>query len=169
MSEVPAGYRQLIDRAIDTTRKQLETGKAVPGLAFIDARADDKLGMVIIPMAAAPSKDAWAKMVRFVSEIAEARFVLLVSEIWMIEGRTKAEMDERREQYKEVRLMPGNREGLLVQLETHDGMWQGLADVTPLAVAAKPGCKTFGTVEFDKPRHYEGRFASLLGSKRPRQ
>lgn len=175
---IPAEWQPLIDSAVTWARRLLERGEELCGTAFIDAPEmqppSSVPGLIIIPMSEMLSKDAWARAVRTVSSFAEARFVMVASEVWLHETGSKgeahrAELNRLLDQHGEVRLIPGRREAMLVQIETHDGMWQGIADVVPLAVALKAGCKTFGALELTMPKHNEGRLVGLLGSKRPKQ
>lgn len=165
--EISAELRPLVDAAIAMARTRLESGEELTGIAFIDApmAGGNAKGFVVVPMSSAPSKDAWRRMVTTVSSFTDARFVLLVSEVWIHETATKADLDRLLAEHKEVRLMPGRREAVLVQIETHDGLWQGEADVVPFAVSAKGG-RTFGALELKMPAHSEGRVVGLLA---PRQ
>lgn len=168
--KLPPDLQPFVDAAIAMARKRLEEGHELHGVAFIHAPADQDVGVVVIPMDVAPSKDVWARMVHTISAFAEARFVLVVSEIWVHETPNtpgaRSEIDALMEKHGEVRLIPGRRDAVLVQIETHDGLWQGHADVTTVAVASKPGCRTFGAIELHMMTHNEGRLVGLLGSRR---
>lgn len=168
--QIPADLWPYVEAAIAIARQRLERGDEMDGTAFIDAPAGQGAeGVVVVPMTGAPTKDAWARLIRTVASFAEARFVLLVSEVWLSDATSLEELDRMVAQYKEVRLMPGRREAVLVQLETHDGLWQGEAEIVALAASAKGG-RTFGNVEMRMPTHSEGRVVGLLGRrKRPMQ
>lgn len=177
---LPDHLRPLIEGAIKTARKKLEAGRELPGLAFIDAPhgGPESTGMhgvevteagnslIVIPMVAAPSKDAWARLVRLVTGWAESRFVMVVSEVWMRNrGDTKEDFEALMQQYGQVRLMPGAKEALLVQVETHDGFWHGIADVVPFPASANKDAKTFGALDFNMADTFTGRLVGLLAPK----
>ena len=177
--EIPADLWPYVEAVIALARGRLEQGEELTGVAFVDApaiRSGDPVvhdaakaeGVAVVPMKDAPTKDAWARLVRTVASLAEARFILIVSEAWFATVDNREAMREKLAEFKEVRFMPGRREVVMVQLETHDGLWQGEADVVPLALSTKGG-KTFGKVEMHMPVDMEGRFIGLLGRRRPRQ
>lgn len=158
--ELPADIRALVDRAIDVARKKLEGGGELTGMAFVEMAN----GFLVLPTPHERLKDAWARFVRETSAIVGSRFVLLVSEVWLNETTDRAELERLLDQYKEVRYFPGSRDGVVVQVETHDGLWKGDADVVPFPLVK--GGRTFGAVELEMPPDQEGRFASLLGRQR---
>lgn len=185
---LPAQWQPMIDAAITYARTRIEAGDEIPGLGFIDAPTlppDVDLpgnptkgpsllaGMIVIPMQTTPNKDVWARMVRTLSGFVEARFVMVVSEVWIGPATmtTKEEADAAMAKYGSVQNMPGRREMLMVNLETREGFWLGLAQIVE-----KPGRharggaaqKTFGELKLEMTPHLTGRFAGLLGSRKPK-
>jgi hypothetical protein len=173
--QLPAEFRGLIESAIRMARTKLEAGEELPGVAFIDAPAAPAVHvtrMVVIPMSEVPTKDAWARMIRTVSALAEARFVMVVTECWITAVNDKAAIDELMKQYGEVRFMPGRHEAVLAQIETHDGFWQGFAYTRNLgsgsaaATGTAQAPKTFDEIKLVMPKANEGRMVGLLGSRK---
>jgi hypothetical protein len=146
---LPLELQHLIDGAVAMVRERLEAGGEFPGHAFIDApnvlgHPDPKVGrllrkgLIVIPMTEFPDKDMWARFVRTMSSLVEARFVMVVTEVWVTAGDNTEETDRLLKQYHEVRLIPGRHEAMMVQIETHEGFWQGIAYLRNLGGGAAP-------------------------------
>jgi hypothetical protein len=171
--DLPVELRPLVDRAIVATRELIEKGGELPGTAFIDVNmADTTREFVVIPMStvarampqagAAQSKDVWAQMVNYTSRATEARFVLTVSEVWYLDENTAKDHDAIVKQYGSLQDAPMALEGVHIVIETHAGMWMGIAPLTK----APDGRKSFGEVKMGM-MNASGRLVGLLGSKPP--
>jgi hypothetical protein len=171
--EIPEHLRPLVDRAISAARELIEKGGELPGVAFIDTNMDTdpgKPGFVVIPMsmvgAALPVgmtggdvKDAWAKMVQFAARATEARFVMVVSEVWYVDDPAHAaNHDAILKQYGSLQNAPMSIEGITFVVETHAGNWMGLAPLTKTG-----GKKSFGEVKLGLA-NATGRLFGLLGA-----
>lgn len=158
MMNLPDDLQPIVEAATNEARRKLEAGEEIPGLAFL--KIPDGDGCAMIPMSMFPHKDLWARFVRGVSEIAESPFVLIVSEVWVAESSNRDDVEKLVEQYGQVRHVPGRREALLVQIETHVAFWQGFAYLEK----RDGGGKTFGTLDL-KMMSGEGRLVGLLGRR----
>jgi hypothetical protein len=161
---LPADLRPMIDAVIRTAKAKLEAGDEIPGVAFVDTmRSDERF--VALPMSGFPTKDLWAGAVRFVSSQSDARFVIVMSEVWTASVERGDTATIARLNREGVASQPGRQEMMLVQIETHEGLWCGLAPLKPfMGPGLRPG-KTFDPPDLEAPLHGEGRLGGLLGRR----
>ena len=82
-------------------------------------------------MGSKSERPALAKKILDLSEALDADAAMLISEVWATpEGVSEDEARAMHEKYGGASKMPGRREMLMINLQTHDGVFMGLAPIT---------------------------------------
>jgi hypothetical protein len=167
---LPEHLRPLIDRAERAARELIRNGGEISGMAFIDTNTEDpkQPGFVVIPMAEVPGikdhpgrgKDLWRVWVQTIADFTDARFVMVVSEVWYLAQESAKHHDAILKEYGSLQNAPMSIEGIHIAVETHDGHWMALAPITK----GPDGRKTFDALNYGMS-NMSGRLVGLLGTK----
>jgi hypothetical protein len=157
--------RDLIDTCLKTARSQLvDDGKITP--AVLVCHGENEVEVVPAVFNSPADKDRLAFMVRGLAGALDAHTIVLASEIWTLASHVKPEEYKHLlATYKEVRLMPGRIEAVMVNVETRDGeKWHAQAEILRKGRAVQ-----LGPVEYRNLAGMEtgGRFAGWFAPERP--
>ena len=179
MVKTSEALQEFMEKVIDVAKKELQSkGEVTPIMAFGNQKENKKFEIKIVPipnfMMEPNSKNLLSKIMFNAASALQPEFFVFLSDTWVksesIKKETKTEqlVDDLRKQYKEVRLMPGRKEALLVVGETntkqytHMVIYEKQGDGTYVFIKDKTTISDTENKSETQKNTMSGRFSGIL-------
>lgn len=158
----PAKYVSLLNKIIEQIQKNLKSQEQLLPVAFLLNQESKKTEIIGLPFKNEEDKDYHAEMLRQKASRMQADAICFLSEAWTLPKKytSKDMVKSILQKYGEIANFPEKVEIVIINFETHEGIWTGIADIKP----AKKGRKMVG-LHWTKAENIAGRFTHLLPVK----
>ena len=150
---IPESASVIVNGLIDTARGFVEAGKELAPVAFF-GMPDGNIAILPMEIPDGKSNDFAAKVIAEFAEQANATFILMIMEAWMVKIKDTAEARG----ITSLSNHPDRIDCISILFENQDGAWD---DHIPVEFR-EGGTRTFRAVDFRMSDQLEGRFTGLF-------
>ena len=165
--ELPARYREFIERFISVARRHIEAGHGLVPFAFVANLVSDRGTPVQIDTRDDTGKERTASAIEKEAAELDADCIFTIMQAWGLPRDLRAQYDEMVERYGSITNCPYRVDAVNFILETRHGVWAGQAPIEPREGDERK--RTFGEVTLQHMDGGEGRFAKLLPGRNANQ